>query len=253
MTRSTLPDLYSALSSFTLSLTSNAAAVKQCHACKRPWRQFSSTPTRDITRLRRTMFSWLDTRGKNFESLVDNQTNYLTDYDVASGMRLEDREEDASSRPDEKQPRRPFPLNKHFFSQPILSEKLREEIWRRVKVEKKSVRSVSVELGVEMRRVGAVVRLVELEQQWRAEVSLPPRSSSHLLISPDEYVKSISLADFLMVIFQTNYNSLIENNNHTALSSMKHRPCTDSSYPHRTNPWPSLTRKPFIPWSPPLP
>ncbi len=185
MARSTLPDLYSALSSFTSSLTSSTAAVKQCPACKRPGRQFSSTPYRDITRLRRTMFSWLETRGRNFESPVEKQTNYLTDYDP-SGIRLDAREEEGSQRPDEKQPPRPFPLNKHFFSQPILSEELREEIWKRVKVEKKSVRSVSVELGVEMRRVGAVVRLVELEQQWRAEVSLPSQSSPHLLIPPDE-------------------------------------------------------------------
>lgn len=38
-------------------------------------------------------------------------------------------------------------------------------------VERKSVRTVSVELGIEMRRVGAVVRLVELERRMRQEVS----------------------------------------------------------------------------------
>lgn len=67
---------------------------------------------------------------------------------------------------------RPFPLNRTFFSQPVLSEALRQEIWRRVKVEGKSVRIVSVEMGVEMRRVGAVVRLVEVEKRMRKEVSL---------------------------------------------------------------------------------
>ena len=181
MMRSTLTDLYSPLSLFTSSLTSGTAAAKQCPACKQPRRQFSSTPHRDITKLRRTMFSWLDTRGKNFESPLEKQTNYLTDYDDL-GVRLEVRQEERSQRSqrsqrsrdsNEKAPPRPFPLNHHFFSQPILSEKLREEIWRRVKVDKKSVRSVSVELGVEMRRVGAVVRLVELERQWRADVRLP--------------------------------------------------------------------------------
>lgn len=40
-----------------------------------------------------------------------------------------------------------------------------------MQVEKKSVRTVSVELGVEMRRVGAVVRLVELERRMKEEVS----------------------------------------------------------------------------------
>lgn len=66
---------------------------------------------------------------------------------------------------------RPFPLNPHFQSESILSEDLRMEVWRRVQNEKKSVRQVSVELGIDMRRVGAVVRLVEVERRMRAEVS----------------------------------------------------------------------------------
>ena len=66
---------------------------------------------------------------------------------------------------------RPFPLNKNFMSESILSEELRQEIWRRVQIDKKSVRTVSVELNVEMRRVGAVVRLVELENQMKRNVS----------------------------------------------------------------------------------
>ena len=64
----------------------------------------------------------------------------------------------------------PFPMNPHFVSESILSEALRLEVWKRVMVEKKSVRQVSVELGVEMRRVGAVVRLVEVEKRMRAKV-----------------------------------------------------------------------------------
>ena len=65
----------------------------------------------------------------------------------------------------------PFPLNPHFISQSIPSEALRYEVHRRVTQENKSVREVSVELGVEMRRVGAIVRLVELEKKMRREVS----------------------------------------------------------------------------------
>ena len=64
-----------------------------------------------------------------------------------------------------------FPNNKHFRSQSVLSEDLRDEIWRRVKEDGKSVREVSVELQVEMRRVGAVVRLKAVEEGWRKEVS----------------------------------------------------------------------------------
>jgi hypothetical protein len=65
---------------------------------------------------------------------------------------------------------RPFPLNRYFQSQPVLSEELRQEIWRRVKTQGDSVRTVSTALNVEMRRVAAVVRLVELEKEMIREV-----------------------------------------------------------------------------------
>ena len=64
-----------------------------------------------------------------------------------------------------------FPNNPHFRSQNVLSEDLRDEIWRRVREEGKSVREVSSTLGVEMRRVGAVVRLKAVEEGWKREVS----------------------------------------------------------------------------------
>ena len=103
----------------------------------------------------------------------------------------------------------PFPLNPHFVSQSIPSEALRHEVWKRVQEGKKSVRQVSVELGVEMRRVGAIVRLVELERRMKEEVS------RHLPTSPpksfyDEQHKSISLTDFHHGVSQTNCNSLIQ-------------------------------------------
>jgi len=56
-----------------------------------------------------------------------------------------------------------------------------------VKVDGKSVRTVSVELGVEMRRVGAVVRLVEVERRMRADVSLSflrPPAQATCILSP---------------------------------------------------------------------
>ncbi|RDW66803.1 hypothetical protein BP5796_09552 [Coleophoma crateriformis] len=62
--------------------------------------------------------------------------------------------------------RRPFPHNKSFYSEPVLSEEFREEIWRRIMKDGMSVREVSATTGVEMRRVGAVVRLKEMEKAW---------------------------------------------------------------------------------------
>lgn len=70
----------------------------------------------------------------------------------------------------EKLSTRPFPLNQHFVSEPILSEEMRGEIYRRVVEEKKSVRAVSIELKVDMRRVAAVVRLMDMEKSWRSQV-----------------------------------------------------------------------------------
>jgi Eukaryotic mitochondrial regulator protein len=154
------------------------------------------------------MFSWLNGPGQNFRYPVHNSTNYLTAYD-RSGKPIE---QNKSQGPDSADTRaldkaaegsktltRPFPLNRHFFSQPVLSNALRNEIWKRVKVDGKSVRTVSVEMGVEMRRVGAVVRLVEVEKRMRKEVCLLPMFS--LLHKP--FVmnsKSISLPDNHMVI-----------------------------------------------------
>ncbi len=205
MSRGALHNIHLSLSSFTASLTSSAAPAKHCPACKRPWRrEFSSTPSRYMTRLRSEMFTWLNTRGKNFEHPVKEDTNYLTDYD-RQGFRVEEREVFRGSggggrsesvggpangsergRSTPPRPRQPFPLNGHFISRPILSEQLREEIWTRVKVDKKSIRIVSVELGVEMRRIGAVVRLMEVEKQWRAEVSRHPLPVHLLSYSRDE-------------------------------------------------------------------
>ena len=68
---------------------------------------------------------------------------------------------------------KPFPLNPDFVSQKVLSEELREEIWRRLRMEGKSVRRVSTELNVSMVRVAAVFRLKEVEKRWVKEVSHP--------------------------------------------------------------------------------
>lgn len=56
------------------------------------------------------------------------------------------------------------------MSESILSAELRGEVYRRVVEQGKGVREVSVELGIDMRRVGAVVRLVELEKRWASQV-----------------------------------------------------------------------------------
>ncbi len=150
------------------------------------------------------MFAWLNGAGAPFREPVPNSTNYLSAYDLRTGKRHgekktqrpvggDGRGPETSQSPDSraleeaaqddskgiawrgrqsKKDLMPFPLNPHFVSQSVLSEELRLEVWKRVQVDKKSVRQVSVELGIEMRRVGAVVRLVEVEKKMKAEVCL---------------------------------------------------------------------------------
>ncbi|USW52046.1 Putative ribosomal protein S35 [Septoria linicola] len=64
---------------------------------------------------------------------------------------------------------RPFPLNQSFRSQSVLSEDLREEIYRQVVGAGVDVSTVSAAFGVDLRRVAAVVRLKSIEKQWEAE------------------------------------------------------------------------------------
>jgi hypothetical protein len=65
----------------------------------------------------------------------------------------------------------PFPNNFLFRSQPVLSDMLKEEIYNRIMVKGDAIKSVSREFGVDVRRVGAVVRLKEVEKRMIAEVS----------------------------------------------------------------------------------
>ncbi|KAF2492876.1 hypothetical protein BU16DRAFT_529143 [Lophium mytilinum] len=71
--------------------------------------------------------------------------------------------------PESKQDLQPFPLNGQFVSQPVLSEELREAIWKRVMKDGVSLPTVSVEFGVSNERVGAVVRLMQMEKEWIAQ------------------------------------------------------------------------------------
>ena len=66
----------------------------------------------------------------------------------------------------------PFPLNRQFRSQHVLSEELKDAVYKRVMVDGQSVRTVSATLGVEMNRVAAVVRLKAVEKEWEEQVCL---------------------------------------------------------------------------------
>jgi hypothetical protein len=144
------------------------------------------------------MFQWLTNNGHAFYEPLAGSTNYLSAYDSFGELRRvsEGRDtpqdgqskgqnagrrgtqEDSSERdkqraipPETNRDLMPFPQNNRFLSQPVLSEELREEVWERVMRLGRSVRTVSAELGISMERVGAVVRLKEIEKEWERIVS----------------------------------------------------------------------------------
>lgn len=99
------------------------------------------------------MFEWLNTEGSQYKNHIPGETNYLKGpRDIEMG------------------PPKPFPNNRNFLSESVLSEELRNNIYVQVVEQKKSVRAVSVSLGIDMRRVAAVVRLVELERRQKKQV-----------------------------------------------------------------------------------
>lgn len=102
------------------------------------------------------MFQWLSTEGAALKHHIPGETNYL--------FARSDRDGDEAPRP--------FPNNRNFVSETVLSEELRNEVYVRVVEKKKSLRAVSVELGIDMKRIAAVVRLVEMERRQRAQVSI---------------------------------------------------------------------------------
>lgn len=172
------------------------------------------------------MYDWLNGPGAKLRHPLPGSTNYLGAYDkqgnllraTATPTRIrEDGEEGKEEEPsdgglesridsadkgvdaaDNELPREnrtdltPFPLNKQFYSQPVLSEELRERIYKAVVEEKLPLPIASTSYKVSMERVAAVVRLKTMEKQWEEQVSHSLRCISFPstpLRSKDEYKK----------------------------------------------------------------
>lgn len=112
-------------------------------------RTFSTTPCREkMSKGRMMMFEWLNSsNGRNLAE-SNGSPNYLGPYQD-----------------------QPFPLNPLFRSQPVLDDQTRELIYDKVVRRGESLKAVSAEMHVDVRRVAAVVRLKEVEKQWVTEVS----------------------------------------------------------------------------------
>ena len=161
------PTLLPKSTSSVLSSSTSICRSTTTRATQQQCRSFSATTKDEArTRQRRDMFKYLNGPGKGLkEPLEGSPCNYLGAYNARGEIR----------RPDLARPSladlRPFPRNRDFVSEPITSEELRESIWKMIMVDGMSVKEVSAELGVEMSRVGAVVRLKEIEKDWQKSVS----------------------------------------------------------------------------------
>ena len=90
---------------------------------------------------------------------------------------------------------RPFPLNRYFRSQPVLSEELREAIYQFVTRDGHSLQLASTSFGVSNERIGAVVRLKQMEKEWIAKVC----SLSFLRNLPYEMMRHYTI----LLVFKT--------------------------------------------------
>jgi Eukaryotic mitochondrial regulator protein len=92
------------------------------------------------------------------DTAVTNADSYLRKLNSSSGLRL-------------KRKLRPFDLNPYFVSMPVLSEMLREQIYKYVVDDGHSVKEASEHFLVSNERVGAVVRMKQIERNWVQAVS----------------------------------------------------------------------------------
>ncbi|EAQ90030.1 hypothetical protein CHGG_06649 [Chaetomium globosum CBS 148.51] len=111
-------------------------------------RAFSTTPAPQITKLRRAFKEWCEENEEMFRQHPrDRHMNYIT-----TGSR-------------------PFPNNPNFRSEPVLSSEARKMIWEAIMVKGMPLKAVSAEFHVDMRRVAAVVRMMEIEKKYEREVT----------------------------------------------------------------------------------
>lgn len=145
-------------------------------------RHFSQTSCLKVTLRRRKFYEWLNGPGRQLREPIPDSTNYLGAYDkygnlvrAGPGWRRDGTGKIATETktgklpPETAEDLRPFPLNQYFRSQSVLSEDLREAIYKRVMKDGATVSLASVEFGVSNERVGAVVRLKQMEKEWVAQ------------------------------------------------------------------------------------
>lgn len=104
------------------------------------------------------------------------------------------------------EPDQPFPANPLFRSEAVLSEAMRDLIYSMVIEQGKPIKVVSEKLNVDVRRVGAVIRLKQVEKQWIKD--------GKSLATP--YAKAV-----MQMLPQTTYDAGADNNKpHEAINEI---------------------------------
>ncbi|KAI1327004.1 eukaryotic mitochondrial regulator protein-domain-containing protein [Xylariaceae sp. FL0255] len=139
-------------SSSTNSCCNNVSLIPQQTS------SFSTTaPRPKFTEARKKFRDWEKNRGAPYRDHKPGQTNYLITRGGGPGMASDGRQ------------RHPYPENREYHSHPVLDDSSRELIWERVMREGETIKAVSAEFGVDIRRVAAIVRLKEVEKDWEAK------------------------------------------------------------------------------------
>ncbi|KAI1870769.1 uncharacterized protein JN550_004915 [Neoarthrinium moseri] len=142
---------------------SAGARVMRAPAQQQACAGFSTTASRAYNpKARRAFWKWLSGPGNAYRKApAESKTLYLGKN--RNPFRPEGKDEGAIGS------KVPFPLNPNFRSTPILSNQSRELIWNKVMRKGETIKAVSAELGVDITRVAAVVRLKEVEKDWIAK------------------------------------------------------------------------------------
>ncbi|TGJ83332.1 hypothetical protein E0Z10_g5410 [Xylaria hypoxylon] len=113
---------------------------------------FSTTASRPkFTKARRLFRAWERADGRVFRRHAGEKPSYLPSR----------RREDDTDKP--------FPLNPYFKSARVLDERAREVVWEKIMRDGETIKAVSAEFGIDIRRVAAIVRLKEVEKDWIAK------------------------------------------------------------------------------------
>lgn len=71
----------------------------------------------------------------------------------------------------------PFPNNPLYRSEKVVSEGTKRLIYERATEGGQALKAIAAEMGLDVRRVAAIVRLKEAQKQWTEDVSSPKRLS----------------------------------------------------------------------------